>query len=111
MSNYHEAIADLTQTLQLKPNYVAAYYNRGNAKYDLGDEPGAFQDYNQAQAIAPAPDIDPNDEHGYYGRGLARSRMGDNQGALEDLHKAATLCTEHRNTALHQRIQEMIATL
>ncbi|AFZ16575.1 tetratricopeptide repeat protein [Allocoleopsis franciscana] len=111
MGNYQEAIADLTQTLQLKPNFVAAYYNRGNAKYDLGDEAGAFQDYNQAQAIAPNSDINSKDEHGYYGRALARSRMGDNLGALEDLNKAATLCSEHRNTALHQRVQEMIRTL
>jgi tetratricopeptide (TPR) repeat protein len=120
MGNYQEAIADLTQALQLKPNDVAALYNRGNAKYDLGDEPGALQDYHQAQAIAfgatpwviaSNPDIDPNDEHGYYGRALARSRMGDHQGALEDLNTAATLCSEHRNTALHQRVQETIATL
>ena len=111
MGNFREAIADLTQTLQLEPNNVAAYYNRGNVKYELGDELGAFQDYNQAQAIKPDPDIDPDDEHGFYGRAIARSRMGDNQGALEDFNKVATLCSECRNTALHQRVQEIIATL
>jgi hypothetical protein len=62
-------------------------------------------------AIAPDHDINPKDEHGYYGRGFARSRMGDNQGGLEDLNQAATLCSEHRNTALLQRVQETIATL
>ena len=111
LGNNQEAIADLTQALQINPNFVAAYYNRGNTRYELGDETGAFEDYNQARLIEPDNDIDANDEHGYYGRGLARSRMGDNQGALEDLHKAATLCSEHRNTALSQRIQEAIRKL
>jgi tetratricopeptide (TPR) repeat protein len=97
--------------LQINPNFVAAYYNRGNSRYDLGDETGAFEDYNQARLIEPDHDIDANDKDGYYGRGLARFRMGDNQGALEDLHKAATLCSEHRNTALYQRVQEAIRKL
>lgn len=110
LGNYQRAIEDLTQALRLDPNLWAAYYNRGNAKYDLGDESGALQDYNQAQVIAPDPEFNSKDEHGYYGRALARSRMGDNSGALEDLNKAATLCSEHRNTALHQRVQEMIRT-
>ncbi len=97
--------------MQINPNFVAAYYNRGNSRYDLGDETGAFEDYNQARLIEPDHDIDANDKDGYYGRGLARFRMGDNQGALEDLHKAATLCSEHRNTALYQRVQEAIRKL
>ena len=101
----------LTQALLLNPNFVSAQYNRGNAKFDLGDESGAFEDYNQAQAIELDHNIDSNDEHGYYGRGLARSRMGNHQGAIEDLQQAATLCSEHRNTALDQRVQEAIKNL
>ncbi|HEY9711647.1 MAG TPA: hypothetical protein V6D48_25790 [Oculatellaceae cyanobacterium] len=59
--------------------------------------------------------LNPNGAFAYinrgYNRGLARSCMGDNQGSLEDLQQATTLCSNLRNTALDQRVQEAIRNL
>jgi tetratricopeptide (TPR) repeat protein len=32
---FEEALADWTEAIALEPNYAAAYFNRGNAKWDL----------------------------------------------------------------------------
>ena len=107
----------LALAVQLYLGQANAYCNRGFAqdrrgnRYDLEDEQAAFEDYNQAQSIERNSDIDPDDEHGYYGRALARSRLGDNQGAMEDLQKSAKLCSDHRNTATHQQVQETMRKL
>ncbi|TRU19375.1 MAG: tetratricopeptide repeat protein [Microcystis aeruginosa Ma_MB_S_20031200_S102] len=44
-------MADYNQAINIKPDYALAYYNRGNAKYDLGDKQGAIADYNQAAQL------------------------------------------------------------
>ena len=68
---------------QGKPSSPAEiYYNRGNARYKLGDKQGAIQDYNQAIKI------NPNEAKAYYGRGNVRSDLGDKQGAIQDYNQA-----------------------
>jgi hypothetical protein len=37
-----------TEAIRLKPDYAAAFYNRGNARQDEGDLEGAIADYNEA---------------------------------------------------------------
>jgi len=34
-------------------NYATAYYNRGNARLDVGDKDGAAADYRQAAKLNP----------------------------------------------------------
>ena len=104
------AILDLSQALELNLNFAAAYYHRGNARYDLEDQQGATEDYNIALQLEPA-DIDASDEHGFYGRGLARSRLGKVEEARVDLQKAAQLCSDRRNTTLHKKIMAAIEQL
>ncbi|MDB9432010.1 tetratricopeptide repeat protein [Microcystis aeruginosa] len=44
-------MADYNQATNIKPDYALAYYNRGLAKYNLGDYQGAIADYNQAAQL------------------------------------------------------------
>ena len=39
---------DYNQALRINPNYAHAYYNRGVARRDSGDKPGAIQDFQKA---------------------------------------------------------------
>ena len=61
---------------------------RGNACYDLGDEQGAFVDFNEAKHIeaAGAGEIYSEDEFAFYARGLARHRLGNREEVIEEMN-------------------------
>ncbi len=110
------AIEDFSQAIELNPNYVNAYYNRGIVRYILGDNKGAIADFNEVLRINPnlfqayvnrgnarddsgdsqgaiadyneALRINPSDSKAYYNRGVTRSRLGDNKGAIADYNEA-----------------------
>ena len=44
---YDRAIADFNQTIQLDPEYVLAYYNRGLVYRSKGDRNNAIQDFKK----------------------------------------------------------------
>ncbi|MER3493461.1 MAG: hypothetical protein C4323_14700, partial [Mastigocladus sp. ERB_26_2] len=48
---YKGAIADYTSALKINPNYADAYYNRGIARYNLGDNQGAIADLQKAAEL------------------------------------------------------------
>ncbi len=55
---YKEALDDLDKAIALGVRELAkAYYFRGLAHDYLEDEPAAYQDYKQAQTLAPAWDL------------------------------------------------------
>lgn len=82
---YKKAINYYDNALELDPQYVWAYYNRGNAKHALGDHKDAIADYDKAIEINP--------EHAalYYNRGISKKALGDHQGAILDYSKALEL--------------------
>ena len=110
------AIEAFSQAIELDPNYVEAYYNRGTVRYILGDHKGAIADFNEVLRINPnlfqayvnrgnarddsgdsqgaiadyneAVRINPSDSKAYYNRGVTRSRLGDNKGAIADFNEA-----------------------
>ena len=110
------AIEAFSQAIELDPNYVEAYYNRGTVRYILGDNKGAIADFNEVLRINPnlfqayvnrgnarddsgdsqgaiadyneAVRINPSDSKAYYNRGVTRSRLGDNKGAIADYNEA-----------------------
>ncbi|WP_082801150.1 tetratricopeptide repeat protein [Cylindrospermopsis raciborskii] len=45
---YRGAIDDYTQAIKLNPNDALAYYNRGIARSNLGDNQGAIADLQKA---------------------------------------------------------------
>jgi Peptidase family M50/Tetratricopeptide repeat len=44
--NYKSAVEDLSMVINLDGNNISAYYGRGNARYELQDKIGAFEDYD-----------------------------------------------------------------
>ena len=79
------AMADYDKALQLNPNLVYAWFNKGNIYYEAGDFTSARQAYTQALQINP--------EFGqaYYNRGLCYLNSGNRQQGFEDLSKAGEL--------------------
>ncbi len=108
-SEDRSALTDLARTIELDPNFGAAYYWRGNIYYELGDESRGLRDYELAQSIDRDDDIFAEDEHGFYARGVARARLGDRVRAMVDFHTAENLCALYKNTATAQRIRAAIA--
>ena len=79
------AIADFSKALELNPNYILAYVNRGNAKVGKSDWDGAIVDFSKAI------ELDPKYAIAYSNRGVAKKEKGDLAGADEDLAQAAKL--------------------
>ena len=70
------------KAIELSPNDVAAYNNRGNSKADLEDYYGAIADFTKAI------ELNPNDAAAYYNRGNAKDDLEDYYGAISDYTKA-----------------------
>ena len=50
---YYEAIKKYNEALELKPNFVVAYNNRGVAYDEMGNHQGAIEDFNKIIKIEP----------------------------------------------------------
>ena len=88
--NYkNEAISDYNKAIQLKPDYAAAYNNRGCAKEDLKDYTGAIADYSKAIQIIK-PD-NPNFSKIYFKRGNIKYILEDYLGSMVDYNKVIQL--------------------
>tara|TARA_B100001063_G_C16556254_1_gene448641 strand:+ start:193 stop:615 length:423 start_codon:yes stop_codon:yes gene_type:complete len=81
--DYQGAITEYTKAIEIKPNYVMAYYNRGIAKYMLSDYRGAIADFTKSIQIHP------EDATAYYRRAYSKSQLQDLKGACDDWRKAA----------------------
>ena len=78
------ALTDYDRAIQLNPNYVFAYNDRGVLKYEkLNDDRGALADYNRAIQL------NPNYAFAYNNRGLVKNeKLNDVQGGLGDYNRA-----------------------
>jgi tetratricopeptide (TPR) repeat protein len=68
--------------ISIDPQDAEAYFDRGNAKYGLGDKKGAIADYDSAIRINPQL------AEAYSNRGLVKSALGDKKGAIADYDSA-----------------------
>lgn len=87
LRSYDQAIADYTQAIQLKPDYAAAYNNRGLA-YALKSKAlmeNAIADYSQAIRLRPGY------AYAYNNRGVAYMASGHPESALSDFNQAIRL--------------------
>jgi len=77
-----EPLSTASPTVSSDPQTSAQNFNRGLAKYNLGDNRGAIADYDRAIKLKPYYSL------AYNSRGLAKSNLGDNQGAIADYDRA-----------------------
>ncbi|NJK85637.1 MAG: hypothetical protein HC906_06400 [Bacteroidales bacterium] len=49
--NFHGAITYLNEYLKMVPTEPGAYFNRGMAKFNLGDIQGACEDFSHADGV------------------------------------------------------------
>ena len=83
--DYETVKNDLDQVIRLAPDFVYAYYNRGNVSSMLKDYRGALEDYDKAI------ELNPNFAEAYYNRGLTHVFLGNNKQGISDLSKAGEL--------------------
>lgn len=92
-NHYVEAIADYDKAIKLNPKETNVYYNRGLAKFMLGDLEAAQGDIEEARKLYEAGVEDstrvikliPEDANAYYNRGGGKFRLGqynENQGDI-----------------------------
>ncbi len=79
--NIYEAIDNYDKAIKLKPDYINAYVDRGNAKSDLKKYKQAINDYNRAI------ELDSNYLSAYLNRGVAKGILKDYKGAINDFNK------------------------
>ena len=76
--DFRGAIISYTKALEIKPDYAAAYYRRGNAKNELEFYAEATTDFSKAIEINPTLTV------AYLGRGYANTRLKLLSKAIED---------------------------
>ena len=83
--DYETVKKDLDQVLILAPDFVYAYYNRGNVLSMFKDYRGALADYDKAI------ELNPDFAEAYFNRGLTHIFLGNNKLGIADLSKAGEL--------------------
>jgi len=80
--DYEDSLTSWEKVLDLKPDFYAAWHNRGNALSDLERKEEAIQSYDKAVEIKP-------DYHrAWYARGNALSDLGRKEEATQSYDKA-----------------------
>jgi len=83
--NWKEALVAFNNAIKINPQYMEAYFHRGNVYDEMGDYEKAVVDYNRAIKLNPLY-ID-----AYLFRGLAYNNLGKLNKAIADIKKAARL--------------------
>ena len=78
-------LSNFTRAVDLKPQLVEAYVNRGAAYEQRGDADRAIQDYDRAI------ELEPNVADAYFTRGRAYGQKGDLNRAVQDFDRALEL--------------------
>lgn len=80
--NYQKAIEELSQAIELKPDYANALFNRGELYFELGDYSNAVADYSSAIAL------NSQDAQYFNSRGHSFFMLEQYERALADYRKA-----------------------
>lgn len=86
--DYQGAIADYTEAIRLKPDYVQYYLNRGDAYAKAGNKAKAMEDFATALRLRP------NDASTYIYRGEAYFALKENEQGIKDYETAIGLAPE-----------------
>ena len=83
--DFNGAIRLYNEALQLNPNFIMAYNNRGTAYNNLNQHERAIQD------LDAAIELDPNYSWAYNNRGFAYAHLNQNERAIQDYSTAIKL--------------------
>ena len=83
--DYESVKRDLDKVIELAPDFVYAYYNRGNVECIMKDYRAALVDYDQCLQV------DGKFAEAYFNRGLTNIYLGNNRQGILDLSKAGEL--------------------
>ncbi len=78
-AKFDRVIEDFNKAIELDPDFISAYFNRGKTYCEKGDFDRAFKDFNKAMKLSP--ENAPN----YYYRGVCQLRLQNWQAAHSDL--------------------------
>mgnify|MGYP003296793767 FL=1 len=84
-NQYQLIFNDLNKTIDLAPEFAAAYYNRANLQASAADYRSAIADYSRAI------ELDGSFAEAYYNRGLAKVFQNRIKDALSDFGTAGEL--------------------
>jgi tetratricopeptide (TPR) repeat protein len=117
MLNYNDAFRAFNRAIELKPDYLEAYFNRANINFELIEHQFSIEEsapqITITQGDSPDPknskqpgipdfssvladydrviELDPKMSFAYYNRGNIKNRMRDFEGAIQDYTAAMTL--------------------
>ncbi len=80
-----DALKDLSEAIELRPDYAEAYANRGRIYVDRESYQEAIADFDKAIELSPGL------SQAYGNRGLAYQNLGDDENATRDYTKAIEL--------------------
>lgn len=83
--DYEIVKSDLDHVVNIAPDFVYGYYNRGNVFAMLKDYRAALADFDKALSL------NPNLAEAYFNRGLTHIFLGNNKQGIADLSKAGEL--------------------
>jgi superkiller protein 3 len=93
-----DACRALTTALEIDDSHASAYYQRGNARDDMGDADGALDDY------AAAIRLDPEYLQAYYNRGIVLTNLGRYREAVGAFDEALALNPDISNAYLNRGV-------
>jgi len=84
-NDFEFVLRDLDKVVSLEPNFIYAYYNRGNIRCLQRDYRNALIDYSKAL------DLNPDFAEAWFNRGITQIYLGDREHGLADLRMAGQL--------------------
>lgn len=100
-----EAISAYDMALRLKPDYAAAYYNRGTAKTLIGEYETAIADFDEAICL------NPEFIEAHYNRSQTKVSLSQIEGARYDLEIALKLAEKRECDHIKSNIQRCLREL
>ncbi|MGB7442352.1 MAG: DnaJ domain-containing protein [Coleofasciculaceae cyanobacterium] len=96
--DYQGAIEDYTKAIELNPQFVEAFIERGATLYRIGNARTALQDCNQALGL------DPQSAQAYYYQGRSRYRLGYTSAAIEAYTQTIRFQPDHAQAYYHRGV-------
>ena len=95
LNQYHDAVADFDKAIKLYPQKADAYYNRGLAKFRLGDIQATDGNVEEARRLyeagiadcTQAIKLNPEDTYAYHNRAGGKFRLGQSKANQADVAK------------------------